>query len=41
MVRTTNEFTDAKTEVFKVASSEDNGANWKIVLQGIAHKVAD
>ncbi len=41
MVRTTNEFTDAKTEVFKVASSEDNGANWKIMLQGIARKIAD
>lgn len=41
MVRTTNEFTDARTEVFKVASSEDNGANWKIVLQGVAHKIAD
>jgi hypothetical protein len=41
MIRTTNEFTDAKTEVFKVASSEDNGANWKIMLQGMAHKIAD
>ena len=41
LIRTTNEFTDAKTEVFKVASSEDNGANWKIVLQGVAHKIAD
>ena len=41
LIRTTNEFTDAKTEVFKVASSEDNGANWKIMLQGVAHKVAD
>jgi hypothetical protein len=41
MIRTTNEFTDSKTEVFKVASSEDNGANWKIVLQGTAHKIAD
>ena len=41
MIRTTNEFTDAKTEVFKVASSEDNGANWKIMLQGVAHKIAD
>lgn len=41
MIRTTNEFTDAKTEVFKVATSEDNGANWKILLQGVAHKVAD
>jgi hypothetical protein len=41
MIRTTNEFTDAKTEVFKVATSEDNGANWKIMLQGVAHKIAD
>ena len=41
LVRVTNEFTDSKTEVFKVASSEDNGANWNIVLQGVAHKVAD
>ena len=41
MIRTTNEFTDAKTEVFKVASSEDNGANWKIVLQGVARKIGD
>jgi hypothetical protein len=41
LVRVTNEFTDSKTEVFKVTSSEDNGANWKIVLQGVAHKVAD
>lgn len=41
MIRTTNEFTDPKTEVFKVTSSEDNGANWKVMLQGVAHKVAD
>jgi hypothetical protein len=41
MIRTTNEFTDARTEVFKVATSEDNGANWKIMLQGVAHKIAD
>jgi len=41
MIRTTNEFTDAKTEVFKVATSEDNGATWKIMLQGVAHKIAD
>jgi hypothetical protein len=41
LIRTTNEFTDVRTEVFKVASSEDNGANWKIVLQGVAHKIAD
>lgn len=41
LVRVTNEFTDAKTEVFKVTSSEDNGANWKIMLQGKAQKVGD
>jgi hypothetical protein len=41
LIRTTNEFTDPKTEVFKVTSSEDNGANWKVVLQGVAHKVGD
>jgi hypothetical protein len=41
MIRTTNEFTDPKTEVFKVMSSEDNGATWKTGLQGKAHKVGD
>ena len=41
MIRTTNEFTDAKTEIFKVASSEDNGEHWKPVLEGTAHKIAD
>ena len=41
LIRTTNEFTDPKTEVFKVTSSEDNGANWKVVLEGVAHKIAD
>ncbi|HSK44634.1 MAG TPA: hypothetical protein VLA83_12185 [Candidatus Binatia bacterium] len=41
LVRVTNEFTDAKTEVFKVVTSEDNGATWKIMLQGVAHKIAD
>lgn len=41
MIRTTNEFTDAKTEVFKVATSDDNGMHWKPALEGIAHKVAD
>jgi len=41
LIRTTNEFTDAKTEVFKVATSEDNGANWKIMLEGKARKVGD
>jgi hypothetical protein len=41
MFRTTNEFTDPKTEIFKVMSSEDNGATWKIALQGVARKVGD
>jgi hypothetical protein len=41
MVRTTNEFTDAKTEVFKVATSDDGGAHWKPVLEGKARKTAD
>jgi hypothetical protein len=40
LVRTTNEFTDPKTEVFKVMLSEDGGVSWKPVLQGAAHKVA-
>ena len=41
VMRVTNEFTDPKTEVFKVTSSEDNGATWKPMLQGVARKVAD
>jgi hypothetical protein len=41
MIRTTNEFTDPKTEAFKVATSEDNGATWKIMLEGKARKVGD
>lgn len=41
LVRTTNEFTDPKTEVFKVLLSDDGGVTWKTVLQGAAHKVAD
>jgi hypothetical protein len=40
-IRTTNEFTDAKTEIFKVTSSDDGGAHWKTVLEGTAHKIAD
>ena len=40
-IRTTNEFTDAKTEVFKVESSEDGGAHWMSVLEGKARKTAD
>jgi uncharacterized protein DUF1579 len=41
LVRTTNEFTDPKTEVFKVATSEDNGVTWKIGLEGKARKVGE
>ena len=41
MIRTTNEFTDAKTEIFKVMSSDDNGATWKTMLEGKARKVGD
>ncbi|HEY2499756.1 MAG TPA: hypothetical protein VGK24_22065 [Candidatus Angelobacter sp.] len=41
MIRTTNEFTDPKTEVFKVATSDDNGMHWKPVLEGKAQKVGD
>lgn len=40
-ILTTNEFTDAKTEQFKVALSEDGGVTWKTGLQGSAHKVAN
>ncbi len=40
-IRTTNEFTDPKTEVFKVNFSEDGGATWKLALQGTAHKIGD
>lgn len=41
MVRTTNEFVDDKTEVFKVASSDDGGAHWKIALEGKARKIGE
>ncbi len=41
LIRTTNEFTDSKTEVFKVATSEDGGAIWKVMLEGKAQKVGD
>lgn len=40
-IRTTNEFTDSKTEVFKVVSSGDGGAHWQTVLEGKARKIAD
>ena len=41
LVRTTNEFTDPKAEIFKVMLSDDGGVTWKAVLQGAAHKIAD
>jgi len=40
-IRITNEFTDPKTEVFKVALTDDSGATWKTILQGTARKTAD
>jgi hypothetical protein len=40
-IRTTNEFTDPRTEVFKTESSEDGGLTWKTLLQGTAHKTGD
>jgi Protein of unknown function (DUF1579) len=40
-IRTTNEFTDPRTEVFKVESSNDGGATWSTMLQGSAHKTGD
>ncbi|MGE5323698.1 MAG: DUF1579 family protein [Actinomycetota bacterium] len=40
-ILTTNEFTDSKTEQFKVAISDDGGVTWKTGLQGSAHKVAN
>jgi uncharacterized protein YxeA len=51
VIRVTNEFTNPKTEAFKVVSSEvvssevvsseDDGATWKTILQGVARKVGD
>jgi Protein of unknown function (DUF1579) len=40
-IRTTNEFIDPKTEIFKVVTSEDGGAHWKTVLEGKAEKVGE
>lgn len=40
-LRTSNEFTDPKTEIFKVESSDDGGGTWKTLLQGTAHKIGD
>jgi hypothetical protein len=41
MFVTTNEFTDPKTEIFRVKTSEDGGVTWKTMLEGKATKVAD
>src|ERR1700757_801997 len=38
-IHNTNEFVDAKTEVFKITTSDDNGAHWKSMLEGRGHKV--
>jgi hypothetical protein len=40
-VRTTNEFTNPKTELFKTYVSNDHGATWNLTLQGTARKVGD
>jgi len=41
LIVTTNEFTDPKTEVFKVKTSDDGGVTWKTMLEGKATKIAD
>jgi uncharacterized protein DUF1579 len=41
LIRTTNEFTDPKTEIFKVSTSEDGGLTWKTMLEGKATKTAE
>jgi hypothetical protein len=41
LIRTTNEFTDPKTEIFKVTTSDDGGATWKTMLEGKAQKVGE
>jgi hypothetical protein len=41
LIRTTNEFTDPKTEIFKVTTSEDGGVTWKTALQGKAEKIGE
>jgi Protein of unknown function (DUF1579) len=40
-IRTTNEFIDPKTEIFKVAFSDDGGSTWKEMMQGTAHKTGE
>jgi hypothetical protein len=41
LIVTTNEFTDPKTEVFKVKTSDDGGTTWKTMLEGKATKIGD
>jgi hypothetical protein len=41
MFVTTNEFTDPKTEVFKVKTSDDGDVTWKTMLEGKATKIGD
>lgn len=41
LIRTTNEFTDPKTEIFKVMTSDDGGLTWKTALEGKAQKVGE
>ena len=41
LIVTTNEFTDPKTEIFKVKTSDDGGATWKTMLEGKATKVGE
>jgi hypothetical protein len=39
--RTINDFSVARTEMFKTEFSEDGGTHWTTMLQGTARKVAD
>lgn len=40
-IHNTNEFTDSKTVVLKIVSSDDNGAHWKPMMEGKVRKIAD
>lgn len=41
LIRTTNEFTSARTETFKVEVSEDGGAIWSTQLHGKSQKTGE
>jgi hypothetical protein len=41
LIRTTNDFVDPRTELFKVTTSTDGGDHWTTMLEGKAQKVAD